>query len=504
MAIYQEEVNQIYPVQDFINEELKGNNEIAREMQNIAFKNDEERSAFVISKYLEKFLEKNDEKNQLISEARLEGFKKYFSKYNERVKTLQHNVEQEGRNEETNEFLEELKEENKEAREALEAKIEEELEKALDKEEIQELPETVIIIGIYRIYQEAAHRLVNDKIRKATQAEYKKHSQLSDLDLTELEEARIRGYNNANVTSSKPQFAIEKMESREWETSINDTYLQYRILSAKDSNYILRESVRKHLRHPEQSWLEQIDVDKLDVNEKTELRQGMIETEKDLARQDAQMAKEAIQNNQDEFNKEVDIVTAEYEEKGYVIDQLQTAELVPPKPENINDLNEQATANETNTATNDVSVEETVVPTAEGTHVEPGTATNATVVEGSIAPMAEATVVASVDQPTPVEKSNDPTGVADLPEQTQNAPKPKPSPSSSEKSDTLKTEPAKPTLQPMNNNEYNSFLDTHFASRLEPAPNTGKKAEKDETLTTSTSAPSLTPKPPSATQPNGT
>ena len=62
MAIYQEEVNQIYPVQNFINDTLKGNNEIAREMQKIDFKNDEERSAFVIGKYIEKFLEKMTKK----------------------------------------------------------------------------------------------------------------------------------------------------------------------------------------------------------------------------------------------------------------------------------------------------------------------------------------------------------------------------------------------------------------------------------------------------------
>ena len=321
-------------------------------------------------------------------------------------------------------------------------------------------------------------------------AEYKSNSLLIDLNLNKLEEARLRGYKNANLASSKPQFAIDKIETKEWQASLNDTYLQYRILSAKDSNYTLRESVSKYLTNPEKSWVEQINIDQLDVNQKTELRQGLMETEKDLARQDAQMAKEAIQNKQAEFNQEVDIVKVEYKEKGYVTDQVQTAELVPSKPENVNDLNEQTTTNEINTATNDISAEASVIPTAKGTVVEPGTATNETIVEATIPQIAEATLVDSIDQ-----SPSNPSVVPDLPKENHSAPTPKPS-SSSEKSENLLNEPAKPTSKPINDSEYRSFLDTYFSSRLEPAPNTGKKAEKDE-ATTSTSTSSLKLKPPS-------
>ena len=269
------------------------------------------------------------------------------------------------------------------------------------------MPEATII-DPRRIEEEAAKNIAREELKRMTSVDYKNNPELKDLNSRDLEGARIRGMNNAWNNShknlSKPQFAVAKISSSEWRSRIKDSYLQYRLLKANVLFYELNPSVKKYLNggDPNKPWIDQIDINKLNDNEKTELYYGLKTIEVDQVQYDGPRLREALNNKHDEFNREVNRIEAEYRERGLVVEQEPTAEPVL----NINDPTVKETVGESNTATNETIVEATLAPTAEATVVQTGEAANEL-------PIAEATV-AQTDTVASNEQIKDPTSVADL------------------------------------------------------------------------------------------
>ena len=147
MAIYNEEVNEIYPIQTFLKEEMLKNSDLLKELDKSKNKDSASISAIILTHSLMQALR---------SQAKFNAFKKYFAKYNKRVASIQHSVTQESRNQESTDIKEELLEDielsNKETEERIEEEIIEQQENkvpepiepvVLSAEEIALLIETI-------------------------------------------------------------------------------------------------------------------------------------------------------------------------------------------------------------------------------------------------------------------------------------------------------------------------------------------------------------------------
>lgn len=324
---YQEDVNQIYKVQDFIRDaEKELINQIGQGLKNGAIAEDSNKRKnqileLVTIEYLSAFSNRLALEQNIKSQARLEGFMKYFAKYNERVKTLQERVEQTERTEESIENLEEIKESIQEASEKLEEEIEEackELEKDVNKEEIV-LPPPIERKETEKEKKVKAFKQVveNEQTKETNERSKSNYVYTSinnkSIERDEINKTRLNLYNKNRVRPmSKPQFSVYYASNEttfDWQNLLNQAESLYAIalshdplfheFSIKKLDFLKHFLLKGSVDNNEPKLSDHIKQNDLTQNQKMTLLYELMYLEQATAQLEAEFLTNKMQNNDD-------------------------------------------------------------------------------------------------------------------------------------------------------------------------------------------------------------
>lgn len=251
MAIYNEEVNEIYPVQTFMREAMLKQVDVAKDKGGTK----------------ETTKQKSQPLNTQImrSEARLNAFKQYFAKYNRRATSIQFKNEQVNRDTRrlsfTDALLEDIRIANEEISENYNETSEEDaLEASLL---LAYIPSLVKQNWIARTTERAlSHRHTHDIVAHAylVRPGAETHEQNLTMDVNKaIINERKYDLLTLGALSMKPTFVTNQMSKRDYEQIIYQAQLDYLILKMDNPNYEKPKSLAHFSDDPSVSWVQTFD-----------------------------------------------------------------------------------------------------------------------------------------------------------------------------------------------------------------------------------------------------
>lgn len=308
MAIYNEEVNEIYPIQTFLKEEMLKDTNILKELDQK--KENMDSTSIATTLLIESF------KQALSSEEKMRAFKKYFAKYNKRAESIQFSNEQIARNEEASDKTEELLEDTLETNKEIEKEIE---ESKLDEEKPDNLEANLEIFSPEQIeaFYDALDDIINDESLKdeKTVEKLKKESKVNktvynedqkkDSSLTydqfvneklkenlNVAKERMRELRRTVMPAPKPEFVRAEITEENMKKGLLNAQKDILVLILRNPEYE-KPKVFEEKFNQEGEWHKEFRMENFSDDEIKELQDGIYSLE--------QQARAAVMSSYEKF-----------------------------------------------------------------------------------------------------------------------------------------------------------------------------------------------------------